>query len=78
MAGSYGVREKFCQAVGLDPHHEHHGFGCAPPTTEDGKFSVEFVECLASCGSAPVALINDTLYENITAESVPGIVEKLK
>jgi NADH-quinone oxidoreductase subunit E len=78
MAGSYEVREKFCKAVGLDPHEEHHGFGCAPPTTKDGKFSVEFVECLASCGSAPVALINDTLYENITPESVPGIVEKLK
>ncbi len=78
MAGSYGVKEKFCQAVGLDPHEEHHGFGCAPPTSPDGKFSVEFVECLASCGSAPVALINDTLHEKITPEAVPGIVEQYK
>ncbi len=78
MAGSYGVKEKFCQAVGLDPHEEHHGFGSAPPTSPDGKFSVEFVECLASCGSAPVALINDTLHEKITPESVVEIVETLK
>lgn len=78
MAGSYDVKEKFCSAVGLDPHAEHHGFGCAPPTTPDGKFSVEFVECLASCGSAPVALINDDLYENIAPDAVKGIVEKLK
>lgn len=78
MAGGYEVKEKFCEAVGLDPHAEHHGFGCAPPTTPDGKFSVEFVECLASCGSAPVALINDDLVENIRIDDVARIVEKLK
>ena len=70
LAGSYEVKDKFCQAVGLDPHDEHHGFGCAPPTTADGKFSVEFVECLASCGSAPVALINDELVEKISPSGV--------
>lgn len=78
LAGSYEVKEKFCQAVGLDPHEEHHGFGCAPPTSADGKFSVEFVECLASCGSAPVALINDDLVENISTAGVSAIVEKYK
>jgi len=76
MAGSYELKEKFCEAVGLDPHHEHHGFGTAPPTTTDGKFSVEFVECLASCGSAPVALINDDLHENISGADVPAIVRQ--
>ncbi len=78
MAGSYEVKEKFCEAVGLDPHDEHHGFGSAPPTTADGKFSVEFVECLASCGSAPVALINDDLVENIQPADVASIINKLK
>jgi NADH-quinone oxidoreductase subunit E len=78
MAGSHEVKEKFCEAVGLDPHAGHHGFGCAPPTSPDGKFSVEFVECLASCGSAPVALINDDLIENIRPDAVADIVEKLK
>ena len=78
MAGSYAVRERFCAAVGLDPHAEHHGYGSAPPTSADGKFSVEFVECLASCGSAPVALINDDLHERIAPEAVPDIVEKYR
>ncbi len=78
LAGSYEVKDKFCQAVGLDPHEEHHAFGSAPPTSADGKFSVEFVECLASCGSAPVALINDDLVENISPTSVSAIVEKYK
>jgi len=78
MAGSYDVKEKFCQATGVDPHDHSHGFASAPPTSEDGKFSVEFVECLASCGSAPVALINDDLVERITPDSVKSIVEKYK
>lgn len=78
MAGSYDVKEKFCEAVGLDPHAEHHGFGTAPPTTSDGKFSVEFVECLASCGSAPVALIGDELVENIKPSDVASLVANLK
>ncbi len=78
LAGSYEVKDKFCAAVGLDTHCEHHGFGTAPPTTADGKFSVEFVECLASCGSAPVALINDDLVENISPADVPSIVDSYK
>lgn len=78
MAGSHEVKETFCEAVGLDPRSEHHGFGSAPPTTPDGKFSVEFVECLASCGSGPVALINDDLVENISPSDIPAIIEKLK
>ena len=78
LAGSYDVREKFCQSVGIDPHCHSHGFGEASPTSADGNFSVEFVECLASCGSAPVALINDELVENITVANVPAIVEQFK
>ena len=78
MAGSHDVKEKFCEAAGVDPHAGHHGYGCAPPTSADGKFSVEFVECLATCGSAPVALINDDLVENIKPSDVASIVEKLK
>jgi NADH-quinone oxidoreductase subunit E len=76
MAGSYDVREKFCQATGVDPSEEGHGYGHAPPTSQDRKFSVEFVECLASCGTAPVCLINDDLHENVTPDSVPGIVKQ--
>jgi NADH-quinone oxidoreductase subunit F len=75
MAGSYAVREKVCAAIGLDAHAEHHGYGSAPPTTADGRFSVEFVECLASCGSAPVALVNDELHERISAEAISGLLE---
>jgi len=76
LAGGYEIKEKFCSAVGLDPHAEHHGFGTAPPTSADGRFSVEFVECLASCGSAPVALVNDDLHERISPSDVAEIVKQ--
>ena len=71
MAGSYELREKFCKAAGIDPSTEvPHG----TPTSPDGKYSVEFVECLASCGSAPVCLINDDLHEDVTESDVPKIL----
>ena len=71
MAGSYELREKFCNSVGIDPTADHHH---SLPTSPDGNFSVEFVECLASCGSAPVCLINDDLHEDVTEADVPMIL----
>ena len=34
-------------------------------TSEDGAFTLEETECLASCGSAPVMLIDEALHENV-------------
>ena len=47
-------------------------------TTADGKFSLTTVECLGSCGTAPMMQINDDYYENLTAEKVDRILETLK
>ena len=44
----------------------------------DGRVTVEFAECLASCGTAPVALVDDTLYENLNEEQVEAICEQIK
>jgi len=76
LAGSYEVRDAFCKAAGIDPKGPMHGH--TPPVSPDGKFSVEFVECLASCGSAPVALINDDLVEDITPEGTAAILTQYK
>lgn len=78
LAGAYELREKFCQGAGIDPNQDHHGYGHAPPTSEDGKFSIEFVECLASCGTAPVCLVNDDLRENVTLDEVSDILSEFK
>ena len=47
-------------------------------TTPDGKITLMEAECLASCGTAPAMLVDDTLYENLTPDRVDKIVEELK
>jgi NADH-quinone oxidoreductase subunit E len=46
-------------------------------TTKDGKFSLMKVECLGSCGTAPMMQINDDYYENLTKEKVIEILDSL-
>ena len=46
-------------------------------TTADGKFTLIELECLGSCGTAPAVLVNDVLYENVTAETIDQLIAKL-
>ncbi len=55
----------------MDPHA--HG----PQTTKDGKFTVEFVECLASCGTAPVMMCNDQFYEGVSGKQADEILDEV-
>jgi NADH-quinone oxidoreductase subunit E len=68
LGGAYGLHKQFCEKLGLDAHK--HG----PQTTKDGKFTVEFVECLASCGTAPVMMVGDKLYEGVSKAKAEEIV----
>jgi NADH-quinone oxidoreductase, E subunit len=72
LGGSHELHKHFCQKLGLDAH------GHGPQTTKDGKFSVEFVECLASCGTAPVMMINDDFYEGVSQAKADEVVAKCK
>lgn len=47
-------------------------------TTEDGLFTLSRVECLASCGTAPMCQINREYYENLTPESINQVLNKLR
>ena len=47
-------------------------------TTADGRFTLSEVECLASCGTAPMMQVNDDYYENLTEEKVTAILDGLK
>lgn len=47
-------------------------------TTPDGLFTLSAVECLGSCGTAPVMQINQTYYENLTRTKVDQILENLR
>jgi NADH-quinone oxidoreductase subunit E len=47
-------------------------------TTADNKFSLSEVECLASCGTAPMLQLNqDRYYENLTLEAITKLVDEL-
>src|SRR5215469_1493770 len=70
LGGGYKLHEQFCTKLGLDPH------GHGPQTTKDGKYTVEFVECLASCGTAPVMMCNDSFYEGVTEKKADEILGK--
>jgi NADH-quinone oxidoreductase subunit F len=69
MAGSYEVMEKACAAAGIVRHHDENGMHNPISVSKDGKYSIEFVECLASCGTAPVCMVQDDLVENVRPEA---------
>jgi NADH-quinone oxidoreductase subunit E len=43
--------------------------------TPDGKFSFELVECLGSCGTAPVMRMNNRYWENLSVEKLERIID---
>ena len=55
----HGPAQSLCNKLKLDP--KKHGL----QTTEDKKFSIEFAECLASCGTGPVMMCNEDFYEAV-------------
>ena len=50
----------------------------AGETTADGMFSLKTVECLGSCGTAPMLQCGAEYYEDLTTEKVDALVEKLR
>jgi NADH-quinone oxidoreductase subunit E len=72
LGGSHELHRYFCDRLGLDARA--HG----PQTTKDGMFTVEYVECLASCGTAPVMMCNDDLHEGVSREKAEEILAECK
>jgi NADH-quinone oxidoreductase subunit E len=69
MAGGTDLHKNICQKLKLD--EAKHGL----QTTADGQFSLEFAECLASCGTGPVLMCNDDFFENVSTEKADEIME---
>ena len=70
LGGSKGLFKHFCERLQLDPHQ--HGL----QTTKDGRFSIEFVECLASCGTAPVMMVNEDFYEGVSNDKADEVLKR--
>jgi NADH-quinone oxidoreductase subunit E len=81
--GKYHVqicRNISCSLLGAEHliAHVSKKLGVKPgETTADGKFTLTKVECLGSCGTAPVMQVNDDYHENLTEASVDAILDKL-
>lgn len=70
LGGSHELHRYLCNKLGLDD--SAHG----AQTTSDGKFTVEFVECLASCGTAPVMMCNEDFHEAVTPERAAAVLKE--
>ena len=54
-------------------------FGCRPgEVSADGEVTIEFVECLASCGTGPVVLIDDDLHERVDVSRAQSLSNEIK
>ncbi len=68
LKGAEHIEHHLCERLNLN----------TGDTTEDGSITLMEAECLASCGTAPAMLVDDTLYENLTREKVDNIIDSLK
>jgi len=66
MAGGRELTKHICEKVGVKEDE----------VSPDGKFTVSRVECLGSCGTAPMMQVNDEYYENLTEQTVDELLRK--
>ena len=67
ILGEPKITDHVCKKLGIKPGE----------TTTDGRFTVSLVECLGSCGTAPMFQLNFDYHENLTPEKVDQILESL-
>jgi NADH-quinone oxidoreductase subunit E len=68
IMGEPQITEHICNKLGIKPGE----------TTADGRFTVSLVECLGSCGTAPMMQIGFDYHEDLTPEKVDQILETCK
>ncbi len=68
IMGEPEITDHICSKLGIHPGE----------TTEDGKYTVTMVECLGSCGTAPMMQIGFDYHEDLTIEKVDKILAECK
>ena len=68
LMGATHLLDYLCAKLGIKPGE----------TTEDGLVTLTEVECLGSCGTAPVMLVNDKFYENLTPRKIDALLERIQ
>lgn len=74
MAGSHQLMDRLCEAAGIDRSAVSHHHPVA--VSADGKFSIEFAECLASCGSGPVCMVEDDFHESVSPDKAEELLKR--
>lgn len=67
MRGSERLLEQLSGRLGIKPGE----------TTADGRYTLSTVECLGSCGTAPVLMVNGIHHENLDRAAVDALLEGL-
>ena len=68
LRGAYEIWDQVKEKLGIDNLE----------VTEGSYFSLEEVECMGSCGTAPMIAVNEDYYENLNTEKVESILESLR
>lgn len=74
MAGSYQLMEELSAAAGVEANDRDTGMHNPATKAPTGDYSFEFVECLASCGTAPVCMVDDDLLENVRPDLAANVL----
>src|SRR5204863_8232527 len=67
ICASSDLTQSICDKLKIEPGQ----------TTKDGRFTLVELECLGACGTAPVALVNEVLHEELTPEKLQKIIDAL-
>ena len=67
LNGGEEIRDHVCKKLGVS----------LGETTPDKRFTVTEVECLGSCGTAPMMQVNDDYYENLSLAEIDQLLEGL-
>ena len=65
LLGAERLIDHFSRRLGIKPGE----------TTADGQFSLATVECMASCGTAPMVVVNGTYHESMDASKIDALIE---
>lgn len=68
LRGAYDLYDHVKEKLGIDNME----------VTDDLQFSLEEVECMGSCGTAPMIAVNEDYFENLDKQKVDELIESLK
>lgn len=68
LMGARRIVDHLAERLGIEPGE----------TTDDGMFTLQEVECLASCGTGPMMQCNLKFYEHLTPERIDALLDELR